>query len=1097
MKCIANQQQTARNIEDAIRCHQAGDLQQAGILYRQILEKEPGHADALYLLGVIAHQRKQYDSAVELLIKAIENNPSIAVYHHSLGNVFKDLGKFDAAIECYEKALRLRPDYAEVYNNLGNILKDLDRLDEAVECYQKAIKLKPDCVETYNILGKVLKDQGKLSEAISCFKEALRLNPDDAELYYYNMGVTFQHKRELDEAIACYKAALKLKPDHVEAHNNLGNVFRDQGKLSQAVSCFKEALRLEPDCAEVYNNLGRAFSDMGRVSQTIECFQKALQLNPNSAVLHSNLLFSLHYHTPVDPAWLFSQHQQWDRQHASPFVAGIKQFTNTRTLNRRLRIGYVSPDFRVHSVGYFIEPILASHDPSAFEIFCYSNVSRPDSITNRLKGLVSHWQDIVGMSDKQAAGLIRNDKIDILVDLAGHTGMNRMLLFARKPAPIQVTYLGYPNTTGLATMDCRVTDSWADPPNQTEHLHTEELIRLKHGFLCYKPPEESPAVADLPARKLGRITFGSFNALQKINQDVVSVWSKILTSVANARLILKSKAFSDHSTQERLRSMFAKNGVSDKQVNFFGHTKSIAEHFEMYNSIDIGLDTFPYNGTTTTCEAMWMGVPVITLAGEAHVSRVGVSLLSNIGLAELIAESTEGYVKKAVQLANDPDRLQYLRSNLQPIIAQSSLLDARGFTRSLEKAYRKMWHRWCNQGQEKAVKNNGIPRYSDETSVMLKQPVAEQAISINQKGENLFNAGQQEKAAVAFKKALKIQPNYAVAHNNLGVLYWQAGKMNQAVECFKKALEIDPHDKTANLNMNEALQVLNQEDYANPIRFPQNRTGPDKTGKISGKAVKPTIRILHNMARTGGTVISKCLGCMQDVTMLSEIHPLGKQWINPLQQAHDWFNLLTDIDMQFLKDNGHISFEDTIFLIHQRCLEHDKTLLIRDWSHLDFTAIPFMAEPSYKLATYEGLSNKFEVIRTAIVRHPIDQWLSLSNLKIMQGKITLEEFLKGYLRFATYCREMHFTRYEDFCTSTEKEIKKLCERLSLNYDPKFTINWHRYDTITGDINSRGRYQGDIKPVPRRKMGDGTMEQFERNTDYLESIEILGYGHPLA
>ena len=376
-------------------------------------------------------------------------------------------------------------------------------------------------------------------------------------------------------------------------------------------------------------------------------------------------------------------------------MSRIPLHSNEKLPERRLRVGYVSPNFHQHSVAYFIEAVIASHDRSAYEIICYSDVARPDSVTDRIKSLTGSWRDILGMSHEQAAGLIRSDQIDILVDLAGHTAGNRMLLFARKPAPVQVTYLGYPSTTGLTTMDYRITDRFADPPGQTDHLHTEELVHLPQGFLCYKPPGQTPDVADLPFIASGGITFGSFNHLAKITPEVVRLWSNILNSLPDAQIILKAKPLFDMGTQQLLREMFVQNGVSPARLTLTGHAQSMSEHLELYHRIDIGLDTFPYNGTTTTCEAMWMGVPVVTLAGETHASRVGASILSNVGLPELIAGSPEEYLKKGVQLANDLERLQGMRANLRPMMERSPLMDANGFTRSLEAAYRQMWHRWC------------------------------------------------------------------------------------------------------------------------------------------------------------------------------------------------------------------------------------------------------------------------------------------------------------------------------------------------------------------------------------------------------------------
>ena len=688
-----------------------GKLDEAISSYQKALQLRPDDAEVYNNLGNAFKDQSRLDEAISSYQKALELKPDLAKVYNNLGAAFKDQGKLSEAISSYEKALELKPDFAEAYNNLGNAFNKQGKLDEAISSYQKALQLRPDDAEVYNNLGNAFKDQGNLSEAISSYEKVLQLKPDYAEAYN-NLGAAFKDQGKLSEAISSYEKALELKPDFAEAYNNLGAAFKDQGRLSEAISSYEKALELKPDFAEAYNNLGAAFKDQGRLSEAISNYQRALELKPDFAVAHSNLLFSLHYHDSIDPVRLFSQHQQWAAQHASPLATTIEPHLNDRSAERCLRVGYVSPDFSMHSVAYFIEAVLASHDRSAFEIFCYSDVACPDPVTDRLKGLASCWRDIIGMSDEQVADLIRSDQIDILVDLAGHTAYNRMLLFVRKPAPVQVTYLGYPNTTGLPTMDYRITDAWSDPPGEIDNLYSEELVRLPHGFLCYQPPKDGPDVAKLPALSTGQITFGSFNNLCKITREVVALWSTILSAVPNARLIMKSKALADRETRQRMQEMFVQNGVSAAQVKLIGFIPSFAEHLALYNSVDIGLDTFPYNGTTTTCEALWMGVPVIVLAGDYHASRVGLSLLSNIGLTDLITETSEAYVDTAVRLAGDLNWLQHLRTDLRHIITRSNLTDAQRFTCSLEEAYRQMWLCWCENSNSSTLGSSAQTRYT-------------------------------------------------------------------------------------------------------------------------------------------------------------------------------------------------------------------------------------------------------------------------------------------------------------------------------------------------------------------------------------------------
>jgi predicted O-linked N-acetylglucosamine transferase (SPINDLY family) len=346
-------------------------------------------------------------------------------------------------------------------------------------------------------------------------------------------------------------------------------------------------------------------------------------------------------------------------------------------------------------VNYFIEPVLAAHDREQFEVFCYSDVISPDEVTKHVQTYPLQWRDIVGMSDEQVSGLVRSDKIDILVDLAGHTGNNRMLLFARKPAPVQVSWLGYPNTTGLAAVDYRIVDNYTDPPGMTDQFYTEKLSRMPECFLCYQPEQDSPEIGPLPSQQKGFITFGSFNIISKITPEAVALWSRILKTVPNSTLLLKARSLFDKGTREYLGGLFMHQGIPEDRLTFMFHTESYQKHLGLYNEIDIALDTYPYNGTTTTCEALWMGVPVVTLAGNRHASRVGMSLLTNIGLPELVARTEDEYRGTAVQLAADREKLRFLRERLRDMMRHSPVCDAKGFTADLELLYRRMWEKWC------------------------------------------------------------------------------------------------------------------------------------------------------------------------------------------------------------------------------------------------------------------------------------------------------------------------------------------------------------------------------------------------------------------
>ena len=514
-----------------------------------------------------------------------------------------------------------------------------------------------------------------------------------ASQLHYNLGKVYSDLQRYPEAIAAYRRALQINPKNIEAQCNVGGMLEHSGEYSQAIAAYRKAIGINPSHPEAHNNLGLILRQLGQFDEAMESFKRAIQAQPAGMSFMQNFISTMNYMPHMECGEIFNAHQRFGQQlelASKPFAA--RQIGISKTENaRRLRIGYVSPDFKQHAVAHFIEPVLANHQKDDFEIFCYSNNPIVDSTTRHLQSLVPHWRDITGMTDQEAAKKIRDDGIDILVDLAGYTNLNRLMIFTLKPAPVQVTWIGYPNTTGLSRMDYRITDTLSDPIGQTEALHTEKLLRLPDCFSCFAPPKESPEVGPLPARNSGEIMFGSFNNLTKINDHVIATWARILVRMPGSRLTLKYKSLKTESIQDMVYAEFAKHGVTRDRLVFLSQTDSKMEHMSQYNRIDIGLDPFPYNGTTTTCDALWMGVPVITLAGRSHVGRVGVSQLTNIGLPELIGRNEDDYVDIAVALANDLPRLTALRSGLRERLRASPLMDAPRLTRNLEAAYREMW----------------------------------------------------------------------------------------------------------------------------------------------------------------------------------------------------------------------------------------------------------------------------------------------------------------------------------------------------------------------------------------------------------------------
>ena len=709
----------------AVQHHRAGQLPQAEQFYRQILAQQPKHAGALHYLGVIAAQVGHHDAAAELIRQAIAIKPNDADAHNSLGNVLKDSGQLDEAIAAFRQAITLNPRLPEAHGNLGNALKDKGQLDDAIAAFRHAIALKPDYFDAHGNLGNALKETGRLDEAITVFRQAVAVRPGYPEAHnnlgvalrdtgqldaaiaacrqaivlnptypeaHSNLGIALADKGQLDEAIAALRQAIALAPNLAEAHNNLGNVLKDKGQLHEAIVAFRQAIALKPTYAEAHSNLGNALKDIGQPNEAIAAYRQAIALKPGYPEAHSNLVFVLHYHPGYDAQAIASEHRHWNRQHAEPLQQLIQPHANDRNPGRRLRIGYVSPDFREHAVGRFLLPLLAHHDKSRFEVFAYAQVAAPDAMTQRLRSCTDGWRSMVGLSDTQAADMIRQDHIDILIDLAGHTSGNRLLVFARKPAPVQVTWLGYPDTTGLCTVDYRLTDALADPPGLTDALCTEQLIRLPRTAWCFGPPDTVPMP---PRTDPAPFTFGSFNHFAKVTDAMLRTWARLLQALPEARLLLKTRSLADATVQEQVRETLLAAGVAPDRVALCGWLGTYAEHLVSYAAVDIALDTFPYNGTTTTCEALWMGVPVITLAGQTHVSRVGASLLSHVGLPELVARDPDDYVRIALRLAADRARLADLRRNLRRRMEQSPLMDAPRFAADIEAAFRRMWRTWC------------------------------------------------------------------------------------------------------------------------------------------------------------------------------------------------------------------------------------------------------------------------------------------------------------------------------------------------------------------------------------------------------------------
>jgi protein O-GlcNAc transferase len=677
-----------------VRHHLSGRLADAEACYRRVLAAKPTDIVAQANLAVALMGQGKLDDAISAYRQAIRIKPELIEAYSNLGVAYKHQGKLADAIAAFRQAIGIKPEFAEAHYNLGCALRDQGKLDDAIAAYRQAIRAKPDLAEAYSDLGVALKDLGKLDEAVAAYRQAIGIKPDYAEAHS-NLGNALTELGELNEAVASCRQAIGLKPDLTAAHSNLGNALKDQGKLDEAVAAYRQAVGIKSDLAEAYSNPGNALEDQSKHDEAIAAYRRAIGIKPDYAEALSNLLFSLNYDDKSTAGRLCVAHREWNERYGRP-ISRPTEHSNDREVGRRLKIGYLSPDFRGHSVACFVEPLLKGHDRRAVEVFCYAEVKRPDTVTGDLRRLADHWLVTVGLSDDELAERIRVDGIDILVDLAGHTANNRLRVFARKPAPVQVTWLGYPNTTGLEAIDYRLVDAVSDPVGEADAWASETLVRLEGGFLCYGALKDAPEPTVPPCLKTGTVTFGSFNNPAKVSAATLDVWAMLLSRLPQARLLLKGKPFADAATRALFLARLGERGVATERVELVAWQAGTTAHLALYHRVDIALDPFPYNGTTTTCEALWMGVPVVTLRGDRHAGRVGASLLTQIGLTDLIANSVEEYLEIAVALARNQRRLDRLRRSLRSCMAASPLCDGRAFARKMEGAFRTMWKHWCN-----------------------------------------------------------------------------------------------------------------------------------------------------------------------------------------------------------------------------------------------------------------------------------------------------------------------------------------------------------------------------------------------------------------
>lgn len=730
--------------------HQESRLDEAAELYQWVLRGSPTHPDALHLLGVVYHQRGDHEEAIKWIGLALENAPGAADFHANLGTAQAALGRHADALDSFRRAIDHDPSHPTAHANLADTFHRIGDLGQALKHAQRAVEIAPSA-QNWDRLADVLADCQENQAAISAFHQALMLDPHQPDTHN-SLGNLLHRMGNHPGAEGAYRQAIALDPHHLAALSNLGMVLRELGQPTDAVNTLRRAVALAPGSAAVLNHLGLAHRDLGEVDEAAACFEQAIEaspataeayqnlagirlaqgraadavevcerglsVRPDSAKLHSVLLFARIFRPGDDPRSLAEEQVRWAARHADHLGYGAKPYANDRTPTRRLRVGYVSPNFRDHCQALFLTPLLEAHDKEQVEVVCYSDLARPDAITNRLRSHADTWRDTHRLSDDELADLIRQDQIDVLVDLTMHLADNRLLVFARRPAPVQVCWLAYPGSTGLAAMGYRISDSHLDPPGLFDHFYQETTVRLPGAFWCYDPLDSVTCVGAVPAESTKTITFGCLNNFAKVNLGVLRLWAAVLRAVPGSRLVVMAP---EGVHRRQTWNFFASEGVDPDRVQFILFAPR-REYLRRYHDIDIALDTLPANGHTTSLDALWMGVPVVTRVGDTVSGRAGLCQLTLLGLEELVARSDEDFIRIAADLASDLPRLVALRTSLRDRMQASPLMDSRRFARGMEAAFRAMWGRWCLGSSEESQQrlsqsstNTGIPRKLHQT----------------------------------------------------------------------------------------------------------------------------------------------------------------------------------------------------------------------------------------------------------------------------------------------------------------------------------------------------------------------------------------------
>ena len=675
-------------INALVNLYRSGQMAKAEQACRELLHTYPQSLTVLNALGASLTRQGQLLPAVQVFDQMIRLQPDYAEAYNNRGAALQELGQLEEAVDSYSQAIKIQPDYAQAYYNRGNALRDFGQLEIAVDSYNQAIELQPDYTQAYSNRGNALRDLGQLGAAVDSYSQAIKIQPDYAQAYC-NRGNALRDLGQLEEAVDSCNRAIQLQPDYTQAYSNRGNALQDLGQLRAAVGSYNRAIELQPDYAEAYNNRGNALAELGQLEAAMASYDQAIELKPDYVEAYSNLIFSQDFLSSMDLIQQQKERQLWDQRFIQPLPKCHSPHPNHADSERSLRIGYLSADFKRHSAAQGFADLILSYDVKQFQVYCYSGIriEKGDGLTVSFQHQASVWRSIQGSTDTALAEQIRQDQIDILVDLSGHTAGNRLLTLGYKPAPIQVSGIGH-NPPGLSTIDYRLTNRFSTFPEE-ELLFPEQPIYLDYatGFHLY---QIQLTVSPLPAKGNGFLTFGCLNRWAKVSSTTLALWSRLLLAIPNSRLILKASQLANESLQASILGQMKASGVSEERIDLRGGSPQ-QDHLAVYQEIDISLDPFPHGGGITSLESAWMGVPVISLYGDRVASRAGATTLSPLGLGDWLATGESEYIELAQDWNQRLEELEQLRLDLRPRVEEQ----AKVFPGQVEEAYRRIWQRWC------------------------------------------------------------------------------------------------------------------------------------------------------------------------------------------------------------------------------------------------------------------------------------------------------------------------------------------------------------------------------------------------------------------